>query len=822
MSGAFSGILRFELGYHFRRISTYVYFGIFLALSFFMINAIGGAWESVNMAVGGSSGTVKVNSPYVLAVVSNVVALFSVLVTAALLGNAVYRDFETGMHPLFFTTPVSKRAYLGGRFTAAFLVNAFILLSIPVGLAIGSVMPYLDRHRFGPMQPIAFVHPYLVLILPNLLFTGAVFFALAAMTRQMLPNYMGGAIMLVGYLLAGNLTRDLENQRIAALLDPFGGNAYQFITKYWTPAERNATLVALQGDFLFNRLLWLVVGCAILAIAFARFRFSHASERKRWFGRRRAPLADVASDAPVRPLHVPTPTRSFSAAAHLQQYVSITARSFWSIVGNRYFFAIVGAGLLFLVFSANQVGKLYGTTTFPVTYEVLEVLGGTFAIFVLIVITFYAGDLVWRERDTGVHQVHDTMPVPNWVPFAAKFTALVLMVAVLQVVILIAGVVTQAVQGYTRFELGLYAKTLFGLHLADYVLLVALVMLVQVLVNHKYMGHLIVVLYFVFAEFMPQLGLEHGLYQYGSDAGNTYSDMNRFGPFLTPFWWFKAYWAAWAVLFALLSNVFWVRGQEMGAKWRGRMARRRFGRSQWIVTAAAAMVIVALGGFIFYNTNILNDYRTEHEEELTRAEYERQYKQYEHLPQPRMTGVRVDVDLFPHQPSVALKGEQRFANRATVPIEAIHVRVPPEATIRRLEFSVPARQAQADATRGYYIYTLDRPLQPGDEGRLVFDLVYESAGFENRISNTQVVENGTFVNSTIMPAFGYEPRFELSEDTIRRKHDLQPKERMPSLDDEDARRNNYISVDADWVEFETTVSTSPDQMALAPGYLQRE
>ena len=31
-----------------------------------MINAIGGAWESVNMAVGGSSGTVHVNSPYVL------------------------------------------------------------------------------------------------------------------------------------------------------------------------------------------------------------------------------------------------------------------------------------------------------------------------------------------------------------------------------------------------------------------------------------------------------------------------------------------------------------------------------------------------------------------------------------------------------------------------------------------------------------------------------------------------------------------------------------------------------------------------------------
>ena len=50
----------------------------------------------------------------------------------------------------------------------------------------------------------------------------------------------------------------------------------------------------------------------------------------------------------------------------------------------------------------------------------------------LIVITFYAGDLVWRERDVQINQVQDAMPVPNWVPFAAKFTALVLMVVVLQ------------------------------------------------------------------------------------------------------------------------------------------------------------------------------------------------------------------------------------------------------------------------------------------------------------------------------------------------------------------------------------------------------
>jgi ABC-type transport system involved in multi-copper enzyme maturation permease subunit len=823
MSRAFAGIVRFELRYHFRRISTYVYFGIFLTIAFLMINAIGGAWQSVNMAVGGSGGNVHVNSPYVLTAIAGAISLFGVLVTAALLGNAVYRDYEAGIHPLFFTTPISKFAYLGGRFTGAMLTNAFILLSIPIGLMLGCAMPYLDQGRMGPFFLSAFFHSYLVLLLPNLLFTGAIFFVMAALTRQMMPNYMGGAILLVGYLLAGNLAQDLENKRLAALLDPFGLTAYQFVTQYWTPVERNVTLVALRDVFLYNRALWLGVGLAIFTIASMRFRFSHATRDWRW--RKKKTIVDTAPEmpalAPAR-LHVPATSQVFSLATYLQQYLSLTRRAFWSIVGNRYFLAILASGLLFLIFSANQVGTLYGTTTWPVTYEVLEVLGGTFGLFVLIIITFNAGDLVWRERDVRINQVQDAMPVPNWVPLAAKFTALVLMVVVLQVVILVAGVATQAVKGYTNFELGLYAKSLFGLQLADYVLLVALVMLVHVVANHKYMGHLIVVLYFVFGMFIGQLGLEHNLYNYGSDPGSTYSDMNRYGPYLAPFWWFKAYWATWALLFAVVSNLFWVRGQEMGAAWRGRLARARFKGPPIVVAGIAIVLIAAVGGFIFYNTNVLNDYRTANDRERASAEYERLYKQYERLPQPRVTGVRVNVDLFPAEQDLAVRGEYRLTNRTTTPIDSLHLRVLPDGEIRKLEFSLPATPTQTNAPQGYYIYALNPPLQPGADMQLQFDLWYEARGFENEVSNTQVVENGTFVNSLVMPAIGYDARGELEQDTTRRKYGLPARERMPSLDDETARQNNYISVDADWVDFETTVSTAADQIALAPGYLQRE
>ena len=233
------------------------------------------------------------------------------------------------MHPLFFTTPVSKVAYLGGRFSGALLVNAFILLSIPLGLMLGSVMPYLDRASLRRVSADGVPATRIcVLVLPNLIFTGAIFFALAALTRQMMPNYMGGAMMLVGYLLAGNLARDIENERLAALLDPFGLNAFQFVTKYWTPAERNATLVGLQRRLsLQPRCSGWRVGLAIFArrlLAVPVFACARASRRwRRRNGGRQRRVTRSPYAAPRR-LQLPRRiARSFTLGAQVQQYLSL-------------------------------------------------------------------------------------------------------------------------------------------------------------------------------------------------------------------------------------------------------------------------------------------------------------------------------------------------------------------------------------------------------------------------------------------------------------------------------------------------------------------
>ena len=116
-----------------------------------------------------------------------------------------------------------------------------------------------------------YLHPFVFLVLPNLLFTAALFFGLAAVSRRMLPNYVGGAVLLMGYLIAGQLIADMENEMAASLADPFGGQAFTTLTKYWTVAEKNSLLTPVSGEFLYNRLLWLAVGGIGFAICYRLF-----------------------------------------------------------------------------------------------------------------------------------------------------------------------------------------------------------------------------------------------------------------------------------------------------------------------------------------------------------------------------------------------------------------------------------------------------------------------------------------------------------------------------------------------------------------------
>ena len=792
-----------------------MYFAIFFALALLWIAAAGGAIPGAIVSFG--SGKVWINSPYAITQTVAFLGMAALTVIAAVMGRAVQQDFEYRTEHFFFTAPIRKWQYLGGRFAGAIGVLIVILSGISLGTIAGLLLPGIDPDRVGPLRPVAYLIPYATTVLPNLVVLGGLFFCLAALTRRMLPVYIGSVLLLLGYLAAQGLLRDMENKVVAAMIDPFGVVATSRLTEYWSISERNTRLIPLEGLLLWNRLLWLSFGTAVIAYCVHRFAFAQPG-----IGRRARDAAKAEDDSPTVARILAVAPQRVSAWRLLPRMIFLNFRE---TVKNIYFGVIAFAGVLFFIVTSTTSGSIFGTTTWPVTYQMLELISGTFGIFMLVIVTFYAGELVWREREHRLDQIHDALPIPTWLPFAAKLGALMLVPVVLQAVLMLCGMAIQTAKGYHHYEPGLYVHWLFGLELVDYWLVCVLALAVHSVVNQKYLGHFAMIVYFLAISFAPLLGFEHNLYKYGVTTSYTYSDMNGFGPFLPRVRTFEAYWTAAAVLLGVVGYLFWVRGTTGDRRGRLALLRRRFTPPVAAVTAVAAVAMAALGGYIFWNTNILNSYTTAYDQQERRADYEKKYKALAADPQPKITAVKVTVDLYPREQRVRMKGRYALENRSGRPVDAVHLLFFEGRRVRieTLQFSVPATLAVDDPRIGWRSYKLAAPLAPGATMDLDFDLDVPTHGFTNSGATTEVVDNGSFVNGQfVLPFVGYQERGELVTDRDRKKFGLAPKERMRDRDDPAGLAENGLAPDADFITFEAIVGTDADQIAIAPGYLQRE
>lgn len=292
--------------------------------------------------------------------------------------------------------------------------------------------------------------------------------------------------------------------------------------------------------------------------------------------------------------------------------------------------------------------------------------------------------------------------------------------------------------------------------------------------------------------------------------------MVGFGPSLGPWLWFKLYWAAWALLLAVVARLFWVRSMEGSIRSRFKVARQRLTRPTAVIAVTGMGLIIMLGGFIFYNTNMLNEFYTASERMEQRAEYERRYGQYEGIPQPRLTGTNLHIEIWPESREVDIRGTYHLVNRSAVAIDSIHLAT--EMETEGITFDRPAVRVLMDEDLGHRIFSLENPLQPGDSLWLSFVVHFETHGFRNSGVSTSVVANGTyFTNQAWLPAIGYQPSRELTNKEIRREHGLPPRPTL-SVYDVEARQD---VTGGEEITFEAVVGTVENQIAVAPGVLRR-
>jgi ABC-2 type transport system permease protein len=761
----------------------------------------------------GNEGGLLKNAAYATLRNYVVVSVLFMFVTTAFVANAVLRDDETGFGPIIRSTGITRLEYVLGRFLGAFGTAAACMLVVPLAALLGSAMLWAPAEQLGPHRLADHLYGYFLVALPNLFIHAAVFFALATVTRSMMATYLGVITFVAAFFMLPGAFADPRLRTAIAIAEPFAGLALSDAVRYWTVAERNVMLPELTGALLYNRLLWIGIAILCVTLACAAYRFADQGmsrrERKRL---KLVPSSSVEAGRAVEAAALPAPEHGSRAIrALLWMRTRFEVRQ---VVLSPAFVVIIAWGLYGTFFVLFTQRHPVGRPTYPTTLTLIPLIEDAFGVILLVIATFYAGELVWRERDRRVHEIVDATPLPSWAYVVPKTLAMALVLMAMVLVNVAAAVLFQLSTGFTEVELGKYLLWYVLPATWDVLLLAVLAVFVQALSPHKTIGWAVMVVFLLWRQF--NTAIDHDLLNYGASPGMPLSDMNGAGSFWRGAWTVRIYWGAFAVLLLVAAHLLWRRGTEVRLRPRLAAARRRLMGAPGLVAGAALAVFTGTGAYAFYNINVLNDYRSPLAGLARQAAFEKTYWKHVGLPQPTVAAMTVAIDLYPEERRAVTRGRYLLRNLTPRPVTEVHVRLLEDDLELTSAGIAGARLVVDDGEHDYRIYRLDAPMRPGEERVLTFETRRWHRGFRNGAPNTRLVENGTFLNKDeLTPVIGMSREGTLEDATARKYFGLPERGGRAKLEDLSATAK--AADHGGWITADITLSTTADQTPIAPG-----
>ncbi|MEM8718503.1 MAG: peptidase [Cyanobacteria bacterium P01_G01_bin.39] len=828
MKSIFLPILNFELNYHLRRPTFWLIGALFFTIAL---------TDVVSNASGGNA-FFYINSPSQIFQTTIWYTIFGILAASALVAETFVRDRNYRMESLILTTPLKKWNYLGTRFISAFAMTLLAFSAYLLGMFMGTLLPGLNPFALGVFRPEAYGASYLLFTIPNLFIVSAIAFVVASKTHSMVITYASAIVLVMLYLaslmMLGTEVINFEGYSLWAILDPFGFHAFEETTFTWTVEQHNTLMPALTSTLIWNRLFW--IGLSIIAIAWSYGSYEmkliegtkairFAACRQRAEGRRER-KSEGHRGANVGAISE-TPLRQTSSIQQnpVKQWLYRSWFETQTILTGKAFILLTIFGLASLIMTA------LGTRTYHYSYPSTDLLVHAANIYLeyilLAIIIVYAAELIWRDRNLRLQDVIDATPVANGVLVFSKLTALFVVITINLLLAMGVMVAYQAAKGYYDFEFPLYFKMLFVEHAPYFYFTAVLAIFTQVITRQKYAGMGLAIALSLAKIPLDALGWYHNLYRINQTNDIEYSLMNGYGRLLEGHLWYVLYWGIFAAILMMLVYIFWLRGTDRNS-WR-RSLEIASGKVKGIL-GFLILSLVAVGTWIFYNTNILNAYQPPGKQE-TAAEIERRFKQYESLPMPVVTNTKVDIELYPNRGYFVANGEYQLNNNTDSSIKEIHLLTFVNLQLDRVNYpGITLREAHPEW--GYYIYDLATPLMPGESQTMEFVTSIEKPqGFRNQVDSddiytvypNDVVGNGTNLYSPfILPFVGYTKMVEQKKSWLRYQLGLPPlEERVLPHDDPKGLTQGFLLTHLGWGNVELKIGTSQSQIPVSTGKLVR-
>ena len=800
-----------ELRYNLRQPMVYLFFSIVFLLVF-------AASSSDNVQIGGSVGNVFRNAPHIVTVYTSIMTVFGLLFAVAFFNNAALRDHQHNFNEILYTTPLDKFGYFFGRFCAALLLATVPLVAVFVGISLGALIAplagWVEPERIGELQFSVFLNNYLLFVLPNMLFAGSIIYWLAHQFRSTVVSFVGALLIIVAYSVSGRFLSDLDNETLGALVDIFGIRTYSVVSKYYTPLEKNTLGPSFSGLLLWNRLIWIGASIVLLSVSYIRFSFSlRASKFKKEVQNKTANINVVSR-----------PKKISYTLSKSKQFLSFFKINFISIYKHNTFKILFLFSLILLLADLISGFEYLGLQSYPLTYRMTDAISGT-SLFVMIVLVFFSGELIWRDRDHHINEVIDASPFPNIISLFAKTLSLFSITLILHLFFVLTAIIFQFLKGFTQIELSTYLGDFFYNSLPLYLVSCVLLIAFHVIINNKYIAYLVSVLIVLGLDIIFSiLDLQSNMLYYLGSPYLIYSDMNGFGPSQKGVVWFNFYWLLTALFLLLISSRVWVRGNAKTIKERIRSKGIKSTGAYWILTSITGFVWLGVASYVYYNSQVLNPYKSRKEAEEVAASYEKKYKKYKDASHPKIVSAEYDIALYPNKKEANIKALFEVINPYDTPIDTLLFNVS-DSWDEEIVFP-NATLVRKDEEHQVLYYAFDPPFQKGDTLKAEIKSSYRTKGFANGSASTGIVKNGSFLNNfEMLPSIGYDESKILSDRNKRRKYELPPKERMPKLEEfctENCLKNYLTDGYSDYIPVKTRISTVKGQIAIAPGSLQKE
>lgn len=812
----FSTIYIHEIKTWFKKPDFYIYTGIMFLLSIGLSALAVGVFDSDNATV---TSAIKLNSAVGIYGLLGFFAIFTYLLIPTIIGGTIQRDFKNNTHHVLYSYPLTKVNYLLAKFCAGMTITLLVIIASAIGITLGFYLPGANSDLVGPFKIMNYLQPFLVYIIPNVFFYGAIVFAITAFLRNVNIGFMFVLVMIILQFAAQSSLPTMDDTYWVELLEPTGDSATYNLIRYWTPEEQSTQLIPITGTLLYNRLVWLGIAILVFVSVLFKFKFSQ-NPTTISLVKAKAQRVTKKNFGTIQKVVMPKGNQNFSFLGQLKTSWIIAKSDIAYIVKGWPFIIIASVAFAFSLLTMLITGQQYGTDILPKTWVMLQFAGGIFSTFAYLLIYLYTGLIMNRAKSAHTNQLVDTTATKNWVLLFSKFVAIVVMVATLLLIVILSGIIIQAYNGYFEFELPLYLYDLYIVNIWDFIPWILMSLLIHTLIKNRWLGLItLLVLALGIPPLLGAIGVEQSQFIFNSGAGSpSPSDMNGYGSGLPAYFAYRLYWILFGIALFVLAIIFYRRGMGSTIKERFAFAKKRFTNPLISVITLCLLGFFALGGYIWKINNIDNELITGKEREELVVNYEKELSKFYKVPQPRLVAVNTFMDIFPETRDFKAGATYTLINQTDVAIDTLHVNYPDRPTTIELD---RATQIVYDHEEyDYRMYQFDTPLQAGDTLIMTFTTNNKPNVFLD--NNSPVVDNGTFINNSIFPSIGYNDQGELRNPQVREKYDLPAKDIWPDQDASGARENNYIGGNSDWIDFEATVSTSSDQIAIAPGYLINE